>query len=470
MQIVRAAGRRGTEDITLMTQHSTSGRTVSRVVLFAILLLLCLAGASTLLADDDDDDGEDMFEAVPSQVVVKLAPGVTIDQINSAYGTTTLDRLVARRSIFLLADPPNTDIDALIRQMNRDRRIRYSEPNFYLEQPEIDRRSAWGWGGKESAPYEFQYARDLVNLDGAHALGRGAGVVVAVVDTGVQLDHPELAGSLSVAGLDLVDGDDVPYDDVNGIDDDGDGETDEGTGHGTHVAGIVRLVAPGATLMPIRALDSDGRGNAYAVAEAIHFAMESGADVINLSLGMAAESDVLRESVRAATLQGVLVVAAAGNLNSDVEQYPAADDCVVAVTSVGPEWVRSSFANFGSWVDLAAPGESVYSNFPVDGYAWWSGTSMATPFAAGLGALLLGNDPTLSAGAVADYMGVTATSLDSANPEYPGKIGAGLIDAQAALLALSTGHPSESLELIDDECSPVPPNGGGGDDDDDGDD
>jgi hypothetical protein len=97
-----------------------------------------LAGASSLLADDDDDE----FDAVPNQIVVKLAPGVSIDRINLAYGTTTLEALVAGRPIYLLATPEGTAIERLISRLDRDRRIRYAEPNFYLEQPEIDRRSA----------------------------------------------------------------------------------------------------------------------------------------------------------------------------------------------------------------------------------------------------------------------------------------------------------------------------------------
>lgn len=287
-------------------------------------------------------------------------------------------------------------------------------------------------------------------------------MVVAVVDSGVQLNHPALVGGLTTAQLDLIDGDDTPADAGNGIDDDGDGEIDEGAGHGTHVAGIVRLAAPDAQIMPIRALDSDGRGNAFAIAEAVYFAADNGAAVINLSLGMSAESEVLEETIRDIAGQGILIVAAAGNLNSDVVQYPAANECVVAVTAVGTGGVRADFANFGSWVGLTAPGVSIYSPFPVDGYSWWSGTSMATPFVAGQAALLFGNDPSLSSVAVAEYMGATAQDTDPANPDFQSKLGAGLIDTQAALLALAQGQPPVPFELLPEECLPAGP-----DDDDD---
>jgi len=420
------------------------------MVLLLLLVILGQIVAGPLRADDDDD----AFGTVPNQVVVKLAPGVKLAQINKTYRTTTIAEMVPGSPIYLLATRKGTNIDRLIHRMSRDRRIIYAEPNFFLEQPEIDRRSAWGWGGLDPAPYIDQYARELINLDGAHALGRGAGAIVAIVDTGVQLDHPALAGSLTSARLDSVEGDGVPSDAGNGLDDDGDGEIDEGTGHGTHVAGIVRLVAPDAQIMPLRALDSDGRGSTYAVASSIQFALAHNADVINLSLGVGkVESDVLTEATRAAAEAGALVVAAAGNQNSDVPQYPADDECVVAVSSVGPMAVRAPFANFGSWIDLVAPGVSIYSTFPTNGYAWWSGSSMAAPFVSGLAGLLYGNDPTLSPIDVSDLIGTSARSTDEANPDYQGNLGYGLIDAEAALLALAGGQQPASLELIADGCT-----------------
>jgi subtilisin family serine protease len=200
------------------------------------------------------------------------------------------------------------------------------------------------------------------------------------------------------------------------------------------------------------ALDSDGMGDAFLVAQAILFAVENGANVINLSLGTTGESDLLEEVVEEAAQSGVLVVAAAGNLGTSQEVYPAANECALAVTSVGPADVRSDFASYGSWVDLAAPGESIYSAFPVDGYAWWSGTSMAAPFVAGQAALLLGYDASLNVFDVADLIGGTAQSLDSANRRGAGLLGAGKIDVAASLSALVEGQMVDAPELIDDDC------------------
>jgi subtilisin family serine protease len=134
--------------------------------------------------------------------------------------------------------------------------------------------------------------------------------------------------------------------------------------------------------------------------------------------------------------------------------FPAADECALAITSVGPTDVKSNFASYGTWVDLAAPGESIYSTFPVDGYAWWSGTSMAAPFVTGQAALLLGYDDDLELEDVADLIGGTTQSLDSTNSRLTrrGLLGAGKIDVAASLLTLSQGVIPDGRELLDDDC------------------
>ena len=143
-----------------------------------------------------------------------------------------------------------------------------------------------------------------------------------------------------------------------------DGRVDELYGHGTHVAGILHLVAPDARLLPLRVLNSDGRGNNFRTASAIVYAAHRGADAINLSLGTSEQSMLLREAVNEAAQLGVVIVAAAGNLNTDAKQYPAAEACAIAVTSVNAQERKSSFANYGDWIGVAAPGENIYQRVP----------------------------------------------------------------------------------------------------------
>jgi thermitase len=283
-------------------------------------------------------------------------------------------------------------------------------------------------------------------------LSTGSGMVVAVLDTGAQLDHPALASQL-VAGYDFVDDDTVPADEGNGLDDDDDELVDETVGHGTHVAGIVLLVAPESRIMPLRVLNSDGVGSVFQAAEAIIYATDQGAQVLNLSLGTGLQSQVLQEAVDYARAAGVMIVAAAGNLNSTEPQYPAADEGVIAVAALDEQQLKTSFSNYGSWVDLATPGESIYSALPTDGYGWWSGTSMATPFVSGQIALLCSLAPWLTPAQIEGQLLTKALNLDDLNPDYAGQLGAGEPDVAASLgCHWADVEPDATHDILNNTC------------------
>ncbi len=171
--------------------------------------------------------------------------------------------------------------------------------------------------------------------------------------------------------------------------------------------------------MPLRVLDRNGYGNVFDVVQAIHFADSEDADVINLSLGTPNWSRTLRESVEDATGNGATVVAAAGNDSFLEPRYPAArnnvipaaspDDGLLAVTSVSCHQKKSKWANYGTWVDIAAPGERILSAYSNGRYAYWSGTSMASPFVAGQAALIRADTPWIP----------LASSSGSATPPDP---------------------------------------------------
>jgi subtilisin family serine protease len=338
--------------------------------------------------------------------------------------------------------------------MMSDVRLVYAELNYINENPEdgsTDR--IYGWSDDSTSMHK-QDTTKTMQLEESHNFSRGGGRLVAILDTGVQLDHPLLADSLDILGYDFVDNDLAPDEEANGLDDDGDGRVDELYGHGTHVAGIVHLVAPEARLLPLRILNSDGRGNNFRTASAIVYATRYGADAINLSLGTPHRSLLLREVVGEAAQVGVVVVGAAGNLNTDAKQYPAAEDCVIAVTSVNAHDKKSSFANYGSWIGVAAPGENIYSTFPTDGYAQWSGTSMAVPFVTGQAALLRSADPHLTLDELGLLIGGTTDSLDRANPAYRDRLGEGRIDPLASLEALAADAWPEPERNVFAGCSP----------------
>jgi len=467
---------------------------------FAPLLALLIAAGALWAggpAHADEEDTED-GDFVNGEVVVKLnlaASGTnpdcaaTINGINADYGTTVKDELLGNASVACIYLLEGVDTNATVSDMADDPRLLYAEPNFRTSAPEGGRwMRSRGDGTPEPssdpALYEGQYAVEKMGLPGAHGTSEGDGVVVAVLDTGAQQDHPELPGSL-VAGYDFIEDvsdTDGPADTPNGIDDDGDGEVDEMTGHGTHVAGIVHLAAPGAEIMPLRVLDSDGRGNAFVIAEAVQYAIDpdknpatdDGADVINMSLGSSQKSRLLEDvfddlvpeedgdegedgdgegggqadpedALEGVPQEGVFVAASAGNENVETPLYPAADEGVTGVTSVNEDEFRSEFANYGAWVDIAAPGEEIYSAFPTSQYASWDGTSMAAPFVAGQAALIRSLEPTLPSGgedgqqSVESVIKDTARSLDATNPLYLGKLGAGHADACASVEVLRSG-------------------------------
>ena len=419
-----------------------------RIPLIVTLILAAVMAASPFRTSA----GAAAPDYEPGQIVVKLAagPGSNLLGINQGYGTTTLATLPDHPDIFLLQAPLGVDARQLITVMANDVRLVYAELNYINENPEdgsTDR--IYGWSEGNNSSVHGQSSVEDMQLEATHDISRGGGTLVAILDTGVQLDHPALTNSIDALGYDFVDNDLAPDEDANGLDDDGDGFVDELYGHGTHVAGILHLVAPDARLLPLRVLNSDGRGNNFRTASAIAYAVSRGVDVINLSLGAPSPSILLREVVGEAAQNGVVVIGAAGNRNTYAKQYPAAEACVIAVTSVNVHDKKSSFANYGDWIGVAAPGENIYSTIPLDGYAWWSGTSMATPFVAGQVALLRGANPQLTLDEVGLLIGGTAYSLDQVNPLYRGRLGEGRIDLLASLESLSANSwPSAEHNLF----------------------
>lgn len=389
----------------------------------------------------------------PDEVVARLAPqdGAAIEEVNADYGTATIRELRVTPGTFLLSTPPGEDAAQTIARMRGDRRLAFVEPNYLSGAPEANPRKIRVWGGESSAPRFEQYALDRLGISEAHATTRGAGVTVAVIDTGVQLDHPALAANLLPNGYDFVDGDDDPSDVGDGLDDDEDGQVDEAIGHGSHVAGIVLLVAPEASILPIRALNADGVGEVYGVAMAIEYAVAHGADVINLSLGTELQTDLLTDVVRAAAQAGVLVVAAAGNTSSAAPEYPAADPCAVGVTAVDYEDRLAPQASYGQWVDLAAPGESIYSALEANGYGWWSGTSMAAPFVSGQAALLFAARPDLNVRQLTGVAFVTSGEIDSSGSGR-GREARRIDIGQSVSLAATGRYFSSRMSFIAPEC------------------
>ncbi len=411
--------------------HSRFAHHIMQFLAIVAIIIAAFCATETRVGHADDDEPE------TTEVVVKLADGATIDDVNKKYGTTTLEELLGSAAIYRLRVPAGQEADDVAELLEEDLRVLYAEPNFVGETPEGDGRYTTEWGGQDPTVQDTQYAAFMLRLADAHALRRGANTVVAVLDTGIQLNHPAFAATLTSVYYDFIDDDAIPEDVGNGQDDDNDGHIDEALGHGTHVAGVIHQVAPDAKIMPLRVLDADGSGNIFVIAEAILYAAKHGADVINLSLGSSAESDLMEDVIEDVFEDyNVVVVAAAGNLNSEEEQFPASESEVLAVTAIGAGSKKSEFANYGDWIDVVAPGEGIISAFPDDGYASWSGTSMATPFVAGQVALIRSAVPTITVPYIMAHIRLSAQSVDALNPGFETALGGGRIDIGGSLQAM----------------------------------
>jgi hypothetical protein len=276
-----------------------------------------------------------------------------------------------------------------------------------------------------------QWALNRASFEAAWAVGKGYGVKVAVVDTGVRGDHEDLAANM-LQGKDFVQSGGNGWNDQNG--------------HGTHVAGIIAAAAnngrgiaggaPGVKILPVRVLDANGSGYSSNVAAGVIWAADQGARVINLSLGGTAPSSGTREAIKYANSKGAIVLAAAGNGAQSGNQaiYPAAFPEAVAVGAVDTNLNRAAFSNYGWYLDIAAPGVGIRSTFngSTTSYADMSGTSMATPYASAAAAVVASVNKKASANGIRNFLQHSATDLGpaGADPQF----GSGFINPHAAAL------------------------------------
>ncbi len=258
-------------------------------------------------------------------------------------------------------------------------------------------------------------------------------MVVAVLDTGVDIDHEFLVDNI-VSGYDFVGDDSDPREEASGLDTNGNGLLDEGFGHGTHVAGIIKTIAPGVSIMPIRVIDSDGAGFLDDIIAGIHFAIDNGARVINMSLSISETSPGLEEAIARAKHADVAIVTSAGNEDSPDLSYPAVDNKVFTVVSLGPELLKSAYSNYNQKADIAAPGEFILSAHPNNRYVGRSGTSMAAPVLVGHLAILMELSPLTAPWHLLNDIEHSAYDIDDLNdPQYREKLGAGLLDIEASI-------------------------------------
>jgi len=359
-----------------------------------------------------------------------------VEEIRSEFEGIDIQR-IGSTSFFVLRVGPGQDIERLLAELDDDLRVVTSERDYLGRAPEGGPSGSATLGSELIDQIATQASLLPLDLPGAHAFARGAGIVVAVVDTGVDPAHPLLAGRIAPGGYDFIDNDPDPRDERNGLDDDGNGIPDDQYGHGTFIASLVLTVAPDARILPVRVLDDEGIGTASGVSAGIVWAVEQGASIVNVSIDMPVPSDALKDAIDFAHNRGAIVVAAAGNGAQPDLIFPARLGDVVSVAAVDAAGQGAPFTNFGSGVDFVAPGVDLLGAVPVDlnpfGTAHWSGTSFAAPIVAGCFALVASAYP---GERPEDWLGRlerSALGVDAGNPALVGKLGWGLVQPSLAL-------------------------------------
>jgi serine protease len=401
------------------------------------------------VAGDPDDILVDFGDSTSDERVAQIGQSLGIDFV--------LVSDESKDERFYRAHVPAERRDEILSRLAVLSDVEVAEPDSMMSLPPSEMTAVEApvdpeWKGFPNDPqYKFQWHLDQIHMPQAWKVADGEGVIVAVIDTGVAYSDrgkfhlvPDLAGNEFVDGYDFVGNTKFAHDDH---------------GHGTHVAGTIAQttnngigvagVAPKARIMPLKVLSASGSGSVAGIADAIRYAADKGAKVINMSLGGRFRSKVLERAVKYAHDKGVVVVCAAGNDGSGRVSYPAAYPGAVAVAATQFDEATTFYSNWGKEIDVAAPGgntqvdqngdgmpDGVLQNTIVvgdptkDGYFPFMGTSMASPHVAGVAALIVGQG-------VTDPVAVEAILKETARTPKTGKMdkdryGAGIVDAYAA--------------------------------------
>ncbi|MCE5315084.1 MAG: S8 family peptidase [Armatimonadota bacterium] len=394
----------------------------SLAVLFATVILMLFFACDTVTAAHKNDEIIVRYKDSKQSVLA------TADSIAGTHVEKTIDQIELQK----VRLPKGLSVEEAIKLYKENPAVEYVGPNHIvsvcLEPNDVYFRYQYQWG-----LYSTSYPTAGIDAPSAWGITTGSSnIIIAIVDTGVYKNHQDLQSKL-VQGRNVLDGASDPDD------------TNDDFGHGTIVAGIAAAstnnsigmagVSWGAEIMPIKMMDSQGNGTETEVAEGIIWAADHGAKIINMSFGGDDEMPVVQTAVEYAYNKGCLLVAAAGNSGTATPLFPAPYDQVIAVGGSDENGDRCYWSNYGTHLDVMAPGNNILStimNANTGSYYYISGTSVATPFVSGLAALIWTVHPSWSNGQVAAQIQTTCRDMQSAGwDEYTGW---GLINAYHALV------------------------------------
>lgn len=410
---------------------------------------------------------------VPGEVLIKLKSELSSSAAASvlqAYGVQRL-KTYGPLNILKCSYPAATDMQNMITQLKEDENIVYAEPNYIYHIVETipnDPRFSSQWALNNTGQTGGSNDADIDAPEAWQIQTGSRSVIVGIIDTGIDYNHPDLAANVWQNPGESGNGRET-----NGVDDDGNGFVDDFRGwdfinndnnpfddnsHGTHVAGIIGAVGNNGagvsgsnwqvSLVGLKFLAANGSGNTADAIEAILYGIQMGFPILSNSWGGGGFSQALADAIESANQAGILFVAAAGNESNNTDNtpnYPSnyASENVVSVASSDDRDQLSSFSNFGATtVDLAAPGSDILSTVPGSGYQEFSGTSMATPYVSGVAALLRAQFPGI------DHLSLKYRLMGSTDPKsaFAGKtVSGGRLNAAAALstnpLITTLRHP-----------------------------
>jgi len=394
----------------------------------------------------------------------------TLDRFNKNFDVREAKKLPLGdgRVVYKLEIGAGENVAEALGELEKDPAVQLAEPNYIYKISDTT---------PNDPLFYSQWGMQSASLPAAWDVTRGSSeVVVAVTDTGIDLEHPDLVENIWVNGGEIPD---------NGVDDDGNGYVDDvqganiispssapddDNGHGTHVAGIIGAVTNNnegvagvcwnCRLMPIKWVSADGTGSLEMAVLAVNYAVENGAHIINASWG-GPVSEIIEDAVNYALESDVVFVASAGNDGSTGLGYPAEIEGVITVGALDQDGNRAAFSNYGEYLDLLAPGEhivSTYTNHPY-GYYYLDGTSMAAPFVSGVAALLR-SQGVGDAREIVKRILATTNDLDS--PGWDSDSGFGQLDAFKAVTNQAAAATAAITNINRDDFYPdewVPING-----------
>jgi thermitase len=346
---------------------------IKKTVVALVIAILLISSFPTIVFAAPPDNPTPLSDFSSQQILVKFKADVTLPEVAQIHRQLGGQVKETIRNIGVqVVTVPKGQEKAKAKAYSANAKVAYAEPDFMAQ----------ALGNPDDQYFGVQWGLAKIEAPEAWNVTTGSRqITIAVLDTGVDVDHPDLANKI-ISNMKFCNS----------------ATTDDVYGHGTHVAGIIAAITNNGvgvaglgyrcTIMNVKVLDDSGMGAYSWLVSGIVWAADNGAKIINLSLGAPYASSALEDAVNYAWGKGVVVVAAAGNNGDTTPMYPAYYTNCVAVAATDLNDALASFSNYGDWVDVAAPGVSVYSTLKDNGYGYKSGTSQASPHVAGLAALI----------------------------------------------------------------------------------